>query len=188
VDVRKVFFTPRLSYERIRIAKQVTPGEVVANMFGGVGTYSIIIAKVCPTVEKIYTIDVNPFAHELAKQNTVINKCSGIVVPLLGDAKAICDKQLKELCSRVIMPLPEAASSFLESAVTAIKRGTECTINFYAEISGKEAENESHKMIDQTRKSIINCGAKSCEASSWRIVREVGPRRYHIAIDMKTTK
>jgi tRNA G37 N-methylase Trm5 len=86
------------------------------------------------------------------------------------------------------MPLPEAASSFLDSAVMAMKEENESTINFYAEISGKEVENEAHRMIEQTKKRIMSCGVKSCEASSWRIVREVGPRRYHIAIDLKTVK
>jgi tRNA (guanine37-N1)-methyltransferase len=188
VDVEKVFFTPRLSYERMRIAEQVKPGEVAANIFGGVGTYSIIIAKVCPRVERVYTIDVNPFAHELAKENTIINRCSEKVIPILGDAKAICGGQLKDLCTRVIMPLPEAASSFLDSAVMAMKEENECMINFYAEISGKEVENKTHKIIEQTKKTIMSCGVKSCEASSWRIVREVGPRKYHIAIDLRTVK
>ncbi|HDI46677.1 MAG TPA: class I SAM-dependent methyltransferase family protein, partial [Candidatus Methanomethylia archaeon] len=54
VDVEKVFFSPRLQYERLRIARLVKKeaplkgGEVVVNMFSGVGTFSIIIAKHAP--------------------------------------------------------------------------------------------------------------------------------------------
>jgi tRNA (guanine37-N1)-methyltransferase len=44
-DLRKAYFSPRLSYERLRIAKLVQPKEVVFNMFAGVGCYSIAIAK-----------------------------------------------------------------------------------------------------------------------------------------------
>jgi tRNA (guanine37-N1)-methyltransferase len=188
VDVEKVFFTPRLSYERMRIAKQVRPGEVVATMFGGVGTYSIVIAKVCPSVAMVHTIDVNPFAYDLARENVIINKCSRTVIPILGDARMVCHNQLKNLCSRIIMPLPGDASMFLSSAVAAMKKKEACTLNFYAEVSGTDVENETHEMIYQTRKTIMACGAEQCEADNWRIVREVGPRRYHIAIDFTAIK
>ncbi|WXG45101.1 MAG: hypothetical protein WED04_11775 [Promethearchaeati archaeon SRVP18_Atabeyarchaeia-1] len=188
VDVEKVFFTPRLSYERMRVARQVKSREVAANLFGGVGTYAIIIAKVCPEVERTYSIDVNPNADELSRENVVINKCWNKVMPILGDAKIVCRDELKGVCDRVIMPLPENAKYFLDSAVTALKEGCECTINFYAEISGKEVENEVHKVVDETKKRIVSSGAKSCEAICWRIVREVGARRYHVAIDLRVVK
>ncbi|HID90890.1 TPA: class I SAM-dependent methyltransferase family protein, partial [Candidatus Bathyarchaeota archaeon] len=44
VDLSRVYFSPRLLYERMRIARLVQPGEVVVNMFAGVGCFSIIIA------------------------------------------------------------------------------------------------------------------------------------------------
>jgi len=188
VDIRRVFFTPRLSHERMRIAKQVRPGEVIVNMFGGVGTYAIIMAKVCPKVEKIYTIDVNPVAHELADGNITLNRCSGKVVPILGDAKLVCKERLKGLCNRVVMPLPEYASSFLESAAAALREKDECVVNFYAEVSGKQIRKQVQQVIDETRKRIREYGVSLCEATEWRIVREVGARRYHVAIDLKVSK
>ncbi len=42
VDVNLVYFSPRLSTERLRIANEVSPGEVVVNMFAGVGSFSVI--------------------------------------------------------------------------------------------------------------------------------------------------
>ena len=36
VDLSKVYFSPRLSFERMRIAKQVNADEVIINMFAGV--------------------------------------------------------------------------------------------------------------------------------------------------------
>ena len=45
VDVVKAYFSPRLSTERLRVAELVRDNEVVTNMFGGVGTYSILMAK-----------------------------------------------------------------------------------------------------------------------------------------------
>ncbi|HET7344259.1 MAG TPA: class I SAM-dependent methyltransferase family protein, partial [Nitrososphaeraceae archaeon] len=45
VDVLKTYFSPRLSTERLRIGKMVSDNEIITNMFAGVGTYSIIMAK-----------------------------------------------------------------------------------------------------------------------------------------------
>ena len=45
VDVESCYFSPRLSHERMRIARLVQPDEVVVNMFAGVGCFSIIIAR-----------------------------------------------------------------------------------------------------------------------------------------------
>ena len=61
VDVEKCYFSPRLSYERSRIARLVESGETVVNMFAGVGCFSIIIAKTVRQT-KVFSIDVNPTA------------------------------------------------------------------------------------------------------------------------------
>ncbi|MFB5633141.1 MAG: class I SAM-dependent methyltransferase family protein, partial [Nitrosopumilus sp.] len=45
VDVENAFFSPRLSTERDRIANLIQEGEVMTNMFAGVGMFSIIAAK-----------------------------------------------------------------------------------------------------------------------------------------------
>ncbi|MBA7599809.1 hypothetical protein ES703_06849 [subsurface metagenome] len=37
VDLAKVYFSPRLATERLRVTKQIKPGEVVTNLFAGVG-------------------------------------------------------------------------------------------------------------------------------------------------------
>src|SRR5512137_1021781 len=61
MDISKVFFSPRLATERDIVARQVSPGEVVIDMFAGVGPFSIMIAKThSPKI--VYAIDMNPEA------------------------------------------------------------------------------------------------------------------------------
>ena len=45
VDVEKAFFSPRLSTERERISNLIKDDEIVINMFGGIGMFSILAAK-----------------------------------------------------------------------------------------------------------------------------------------------
>ena len=72
LDVAAVYFNPRLSHERMRMARQVKRDEIVVDMFAGVGPYSILIAKSHPT-SKVYSIDINPTAIRYLKQNTFTN-------------------------------------------------------------------------------------------------------------------
>jgi tRNA (guanine37-N1)-methyltransferase len=92
VDVAKVYFSPRLSTERLRVAMMVRDGEVITNMFAGVGTYSVLIAKKNKRC-KVYSIDSNPVAIELCRVNAKVNKVEENVVPLLGDAREVIKKK-----------------------------------------------------------------------------------------------
>lgn len=89
VDIEKVYFSPRLVYERDRIAKQVKPKEIIGAWFAGVGPYPLVIAKKQPRVGKIYAIELNPDAIPYLENNIRINKLSDKVVPLMGDVKKL---------------------------------------------------------------------------------------------------
>src|ERR671935_1660216 len=88
VDVAKTYFSPRLSTERLRIASMVSEGEIVVNMFAGVGTYSVVIAKMNKTC-KVYSIDSNIVAVELCEINARLNRVQDRVVSIYGDAAKV---------------------------------------------------------------------------------------------------
>ncbi|MCK5563116.1 class I SAM-dependent methyltransferase family protein, partial [Candidatus Bathyarchaeota archaeon] len=120
VDLEHVYFSPRLSYERMRVAKLVRPNEVVANLFAGVGCFSIVMARFSK-VDKVHSIDINPVAVGYMQENVMLNKVKRQVIPLLGDAKEIVEKQLRNVADRVLMPLPEKAYEYLDQALVALK-------------------------------------------------------------------
>jgi len=119
VDPRKAYFNPRLSNERRRIASLVREGEVVVDMFSGVGPFAIMIAKLAsPSV--VYAIDLNPEAVQLMIENVQLNKVEG-VVPLEGDARQwVFDLPCAD---RVVMNLPHSAIDFFADALTRLKLG-----------------------------------------------------------------
>jgi tRNA (guanine37-N1)-methyltransferase len=120
VDVAKAYFSPRLSHEHERVAALVEAGEVVADLFAGVGPFSVLIGKKSPQV-KVYAVDLNPDAVELLKVNVRVNKVEDHVFPVLADAREIAATQLKGTADRVIMNLPETAIDFVDAACNAIK-------------------------------------------------------------------
>lgn len=120
IDLSKTYFSPRLATERLRIAKLVRPGEAVINMFAGVGTFSIVIAKHSGAAV-VYSIDKNPTAFDYMQINIRINKVGDRVIALLGDAKDIIERMFTGKADRVLMPLPELARNFFDVAMTALK-------------------------------------------------------------------
>ena len=113
VDINTVYFNPRLSTERLRIAQNIQPGEVITDMFCGIGPFSLMIAKYSQA-EKIYAVDINPRAIEFLKENITINKIKN-VIPILGDAKEEVPKIGR--VNRIIMNLPHSAFDFLPVAL-----------------------------------------------------------------------
>jgi len=50
LEVGKTYFSPRLSYERYRIAQQVRSGEFIAALFAGVGPFPLVIHRFQPNI------------------------------------------------------------------------------------------------------------------------------------------
>jgi tRNA (guanine37-N1)-methyltransferase len=177
VDPVKVYISPRLSYERLRIASMVKPGEVILDMFTGVGCYAILIAKKVENC-KVYAVDLNPDAVKYLKHNIEKNKVVNKVMPIEGDVTKIVESGLKGMFDRVIMDNPSHAEAFLKTACDALKR-TGGIIHYYEFRPESDLE---HKVLKDFHKNVEEFG-RSVKSTKMRIVREVAPRRYHIAID-----
>jgi tRNA (guanine37-N1)-methyltransferase len=188
VDLKRVFFSPRLSYERMRVARKVSPGETIINLFSGVGCFSIIIAKIQPQT-KIYSFDLNPYAFEYMKENVALNGVEGTVIPILGDAGAEL-KRLEGVADRVLMPLPEEAHSFLPLAVRALnldKGGG--IIHYYDVANGRRDERLFTNPIKRAKEILSSAFGSEIEikieVEEKRIVRSVAPWRYHVVLDLR---
>jgi tRNA (guanine37-N1)-methyltransferase len=180
VDVKNAFFSPRLSTERDRIGNLVQDGEVVNNMFAGIGMFSIIAAKKKKCT--VYSLDINPAASKLCETNIGLNKLAGNIISINGDASEIIKEQLMNKSDRTLMLLPERSDEFLESAINTTKDGG--IIHYYSHIhadkkidAGKLSE-EHYLKVTPVKSEIINS----------KIVRAVGPRFYQTVVDIKISK
>ena len=180
VDVEKAFFSPRLSTERERIASLVKDGEIVVNMFGGVGMFSLLAAK--DTVCTVYNLDINPVAAQLCKENAQINKLKGKVISLNGDASEIINEKLVGKADRVLMLLPERSDEFLDSALLTLKK--EGIIHYYSHIHA-EKKQDAPKL---SQKHFMNVNKTNAKILASKNVRPVGPRFYQTVVDVKISK
>lgn len=184
VDLSRCYFSPRLLYERMRIAKQVKPGETIVNMFAGVGCFSIIIARHAKP-SKVYSIDINPDAVRYMQTNIALNKVEGVVEAIEGDAKEVILTRLRGIADRVLMPLPEKAYEYLDYALIALKPGGG-VIHYYDFEHAGRGEDPIKKVAEKVSRKLSGMGV-GFSVESARVVRSVGPRWYQVVLDILIT-
>ncbi len=177
LDISRVYFTPRLATERMRIADQVKDGDRIVDMFAGVGPFSVLIAKKFPGAQVI-AIDKNPDAIKYLRENVRLNKLKNVEIRE-GDAR----EEIKGISNadHVIMNLPHSGLEFLEGAFGAIKKGG--VIHFYAIAHEDELFEGLLKEIEE-RARHANVHVILLNN---RIVRPYAPYQYNICIDFQVT-
>ncbi len=174
MDLNKVYFSPRLSTERKRVADQVTDMELVLDMFAGVGPFAIPISR-----RAMYTIavDKNPDAYEYLKKNIALNKAARIEA-VNADAREVRPPRPPD---RIIMNLPHSARDFLDVAFKMISVGG--VIHYYDIRPEGEIFDAAVKMARQ-KASESGC---LIEIINKRIVRSYSPHEYNIVLDIRVT-
>ena len=120
VDPSLAYFNPRLSRERMRVAAMVREGEVIADLFAGVGPFPLVICRHARP-QKVYAVDINSEAVAMMERNISRNRMDDRIVALHGDARSVLPR-LPPL-DRAIMNLPQMAEEFLDIALERVRRG-----------------------------------------------------------------
>ncbi len=182
VDVEKCYFSPRLSHERMRIAKMVLPKETIINMFAGVGCFSIVIAKHAKP-ERVFSIDINPMTYQFQIENIRLNRVYDKITPLRGDSKNIIINRLQHIADRVLMPLPEKAFEYLPLALLALKPSGGW-IHHYSFEHAKRNESPTKKIRIKVNKALETLGA-TFEVPLIRVIRSTGPNWFQLVADVR---
>ncbi|MBY9002999.1 MAG: class I SAM-dependent methyltransferase family protein [Candidatus Lokiarchaeota archaeon] len=126
LDIKETYFSPRLVYERNRVAtSQFNENENIVDMFAGVGPFSIQIAKNHRV--NMHSFDINPAAYKYLEENLSLNNVNDKITAYNLDVKNLVEKKstlsedLKNRMDRVIMNLPEKAFDFLDVACFLLK-------------------------------------------------------------------
>ncbi len=176
VDLEGAYFTPRLGTERLRIAGLVHPGDVVLDMFAGVGPFALLLAK---RFARVIAMDKNPIAVKLLRENARLNKIENIEI-LEGDANVLA-LPCENVADHIIMNLPHSASLFLNTAIKAAKSGG--TVHYYC----IAPEDDLYKDEALIKDAALRMGS-SVEVLYRSIVRSYAPHRHNVVIDFRVHK
>lgn len=176
MDLEGVYFTPRLGTERLRIANQIRPNDVVLDMFAGVGPFALLMAK---RKAKVIAMDKNPVAVKYLRENARKNKIDDIEI-LEGDANELALRYVG-IADHVIMNLPHSASQFLIPAIEATK--SKGIVHYYA-IAPEEDLFRDWTMIASAAEQI----GVGVEVTYQGVVRSYAPRRFNVVIDFRVSR
>lgn len=195
-NIDSTYFSPRLSNERLEIAKKVKKNDEVLIMFAGVSPYGIVIGK-HSKAKKIYSVEINREASKYAKLNVELNKLEGRVEVVQSDVKKFVSKlfsapprnpaarpnELKnqEIPSKfdvIVMPRPQLKDSFLPEAFRLSKKGTR--IFYYDFTPVSEKENIVEKIKEEAKKA-----KKKIKILNVKNAGEVAPYKVRLRVDFK---
>jgi tRNA (guanine37-N1)-methyltransferase len=179
VPLGEVFFSPRLGTERLRIAHKIKKGEEIGCWFSGVGPYPIVFAK-NSVMKHATAIELNPIAHDFAKENVIINKCADKIDFIKGDVKKVY-KKYKQVFDRIAMPLPHTGYLFLEEAFYCIK--SKGTIYFYEIV-----EKGNLKLPESQIREAAKKQDRKIRIMKKRRVRQFSPTKEQVVFDIKVIK
>lgn len=147
LDLKKVFFNPRLYSERGRVAAKITHGECILIPFAGVGPF---VFPAAGKGAKVCAIEINPDACACLQENIRINKLERQVTVIQGDFEDIAeakDLQLPESgFDRAIVPTPYGMDHFLGGVSKFVRKGG--YIHFYT----FKAESQIPGLIEEYEK------------------------------------
>ena len=182
IDIKKVYFSPRLANERKRVSNLVHKGEIIVDMFAGVAPFSIIIGKFSnPKI--IYTVDKNKEAVEFAKTNIKINNLLDKIEVICLDAKNIesifTNKDNK--ADRIIMNLPFSAHMYFENALKIA--ANKCIIHYYDILKIEDIKQRKNYLIEIAKKMNFKL-----EKMVIHKIKTYAPREFYIGIDITAKK
>lgn len=188
LDVKTTFFTPRLVFERNRIALgAINPSETIADLFAGVGPFSIQIVRNHHVL--VYGFDANPESIRYLKENIILNDLQGEIFPYNIDVKELINPSntignvLKGKIDRVIMNLPERSLDYLDVALYLLK--TEGIIHIYQFC---EKPNSIEKAIFNLKSSLKEFNRKIKKVISAKVVKAYSPKAELVVIDIIVSK
>jgi len=163
VRLGEVYYNPRLSEEHHRIALLVNPGEVVVDLFSGIGGFAVHTVSQKPCL--VIANDVNPAAYDLLLENIALNKkkLRGTIIPFNMDARDIPSVLREQSADRLIADLPMWSTEFTQVYSEVVKPGG--VLHLYRLSRDVEVLREELMSVFQDWR-LLNC----------RLVMEYAPR------------
>ncbi len=162
LDPTRVMFAKGNRTEKARIAALVRPGERVADMFAGIGYFSIPAAS---SGARVHAMEINPIAFEYLKRNIMANHVADRVTAQVGDSRTL----LAGVYDRVLMGHFDAPS-MLADALAHVQSGSVLHVHSIGDA------------VCEIREQAAEAGFAAAITS--RRVKKYGPHAWHMVQDV----
>ncbi len=166
LDPTRVMFSQGNREEKARLARLVRPGERVADLFAGIGYFTLILAR---AGARVHAMELNPVAYGYLCRNLDENHLAESVEPACGD----CRDLLSGVYDRLVLGHFEA-SWFLENALAHVRSGSVLHLHAVESRPGELAPELARRATDVGHSLV----------SSVRTVKKYAPGRLHTVHDL----
>ncbi len=115
-DASRLMFSSGNVDERIRMASVCNSGEIVVDMFAGIGYFTLPMAFHSKPSE-VLAYELNPLSHDYLKKNIELNDVGDIVEPHNSN----CLDAMEGIADRVVMGYVGTTHEFLQKSVRILK-------------------------------------------------------------------
>lgn len=176
-DAARVMFSEGNRSERSREGRLVGPGETVADLFAGIG-YFTIPAALPGRASVVHAVEQNPESHRYLRENLRLNHVEGRVRAYLGDCRTV-DLPLGTF-DRVLLGLLPSALPYVPRAVSLV-RPEGGWLHVHLVVGAREGGGEAARRVEA---AIAAAGAAVLDTRA-RTVKEYGPGRVHSVVDAR---
>lgn len=174
LDPRQVMWSSGNVDERIRMARTVEEGEVVVDLFAGIGYFALPMA-VHGRASRVYACEANPVAHGYLVENIDLNGADA-VEPRLGDCRTEAPEGVAD---RVVLGYLDDTHRFLPTALRALRRGG--WVHYHEAVpDARAAELETHL------RGAVGRAGLALKALDRRRVKSYAPGVSHWVVDALT--
>lgn len=180
LDVTRVMLSKGNLSERGRVPRLVKPGETVADLFAGIGYFSIPIARNA-NPRQVYSVEKNPSSFRYLRENIRLNRVQSRITPMLGDCMEV---NLGQVADRVLMGYLPNTREFLPAAFRALKPHGGI-IHYHDNFHESELWDMPREILES---AAFRHGYSLKRITRNAVVKEHSPRVYHVVVDAEFVK
>lgn len=174
LDASMLLYSAGNMEERHRMSATVRPGEVVIDLFAGIGYFSIPAAKL-GRASKVYAVEKNPVAYSYLTRNIAENGVDSSVIPVLGDNRDVDIP--KGHADRAILGYLPTSLPFVARAAELIRpEGGTMHIHSVASV-------RCYPMVERAVREAVARSGRRPGTIRARRVKSYGPSRDHVVAD-----
>jgi len=162
LDPSRVMFSAGNRVEKERLRALVQPGEKVADMFAGIGYFTLPLAL---AGAHVHAMEIDPLAFQYLQRNIELNRVRAIVSPELGDCRAC----LFGVYDRIVMGHFDSLR-YLGDALAHVHPGSVIHVHTAGDATGEIERVLSARSL--------------CARTVARRVKKLGPHTWHYVQDV----
>ncbi len=172
LDTMRIMYSQGNLAERKRMSRH-GKGEVVVDMFAGIGYFSIPMA-VHSKPDKIFAIEINPVSSGYLRENIRLNRVENIIETVEGDCSLVTPRGIAD---RVIMGYLDA-HQYIEHGIRALVPGG--ILHFHEAVPEAVEQRPVERIVEAAGK--LGRGAEIIET---RRIKKYSPGVWHVVVDAK---